>query len=145
MKLKHFLLCAILFLGSCKAQKSSIEYKEVIKVDTLIMEQVKTIYKATTDTLRIGNPCDSFPFYIYKTIPYGSVKLKSSKKGLELIVNSNSHSDSSRVEKSKSYHHADVKKMVEVIKYRIPEWAIYALIIETLLIVGFIYSKIPKV
>lgn len=83
--MKKLLLIPFLFIA-CKAQKSTTEYKEIIKVDTLIRTQINTIYKGVTDTITIDNPCDSSgiinQFYAKLVLPNGTIQIKN--KGTKL-------------------------------------------------------------
>jgi len=79
--MKHnFILLFSLLLFACKPQKSIVEYKEVIKTDTLVKTQINTIYKGVTDTLIIDNPCDSSGiltnFYSKIVSPNATIKIE---------------------------------------------------------------------
>ena len=132
-------LILILLLGSCKPQKTITEYKETIKVDTFIREQIKTIYEPINDTLWLPSPCDSLGNVIPINFSSGIVKYKASKSGISLIVNQKKKVDSSVIEKSKSQN-TDVQiKYVEVIKEVIPLWIWITLIVLVLLVLFFIW------
>jgi hypothetical protein len=134
-------LCLILILSlvSCKPQKTITEYKETIKVDTFIREQIKTIYEPINDTLFLPSPCDSLGNVIPIIFSNNLVKYRASKSGISLIVNQKKKVDSSLVEKSKSQN-TDVQiKYVEVIKEVIPLWIWITLIVLVLLVLFFIW------
>jgi hypothetical protein len=144
MKNKLLLLCLTLFLVNCKPTKTITEYKEVIKVDTFIRSQIKTIYKAINDTLYLPSPCDSLGNIVPITFTNQKVKYDASKKGILLIITEKQTSDSSIIEKSKSNNTSVQIKYKEVIKYRIPVWAIITIILESLIILLYIYLKVSK-
>jgi len=132
-------LVLILSLVSCKPQKTITEYKETIKVDTFIREQIKTIYEPINDTLFLPSPCDSLGNVIPIIFSNNLVKYRASKSGISLIVNQKKKVDSSLVEKSKSQN-TDVQiKYVEVIKEVIPLWIWITLIVLVLLVLFFIW------
>ena len=132
-------LILILLLGSCKPSKTITEYKETIKVDTFIREQIKTIYEPINDTLWLPSPCDSLGNLIPINFSNNIVKYKASKSGVSLIVNQKKRVDSSLVEKSKSQN-TDVQiKYVEIIKEVIPLWIWITLIVLVLLVLFFIW------
>jgi hypothetical protein len=132
-------LILILLLGSCKPQKTITEYKETIKVDTFIREQIKTIYEPINDTLWLPSPCDSLGNVIPLVFTNNIVKYRASKSGVSLIINQKKRIDSSLVEKSKSQN-TDVQiKYVEIIKEVIPLWIWITLIVLVLLVLFFIW------
>jgi hypothetical protein len=132
-------LVLILFLVSCKPQKTITEYKETIKVDTFIREQIKTIYEPINDTLFLPSPCDSLGNVIPINFSNNLVKYRASKSGVSLIVNQKKRIDSSLVEKSKSQNTNVQIKYVEVIKEVIPLWVWITLIVLVLLVLFFIW------
>jgi hypothetical protein len=126
-------------LVSCKPQKTITEYKETIKVDTFIREQIKTIHEPINDTLWLPSPCDSLGNVIPINFSNNIVKYRASKSGVSLIVNQKKRVDSSLVEKSKSQN-TDVQiKYVEIIKEVIPLWIWITLIVLVLLVLFFIW------
>jgi hypothetical protein len=132
-------LILILLLGSCKPQKTITEYKETIKVDTFIREQIKTIYEPINDTLWLPSPCDSLGNVIPVVFTNNIIRYRASKSGVSLIVNQKKRVDSSLVEKSKSQN-TDVQiKYVEIIKEVIPLWIWITLIVLVLLVLFFIW------
>jgi hypothetical protein len=132
-------LVLILSLVSCKPQKTITEYKETIKVDTFIREQIKTIYEPINDTLWLPSPCDSLGNVIPVVFTNNIIKYRASKSGVSLIVNQKKKVDSSLVEKSKSQN-TDVQiKYVEIIKEVIPLWIWITLIVLVLLVLFFIW------
>jgi hypothetical protein len=134
-------LCLILtlLLGSCKPSKTITEYKEVIKVDTFIRSQIKTIYEPINDTLWLPSPCDSLGNVIPVIFSNNLVKYRASKSGVSLIVNQKKKVDSSLVEKSKSQNSNVQIKYVEIIKEVIPLWIWITLIVLVLLVLFFIW------
>lgn len=134
-------ICLILFLANCKPTKTITEYKEVIKVDTFIREQIKTIYQPINDTLLLPSPCDSLGNIHPIEFTNNIIKYRASKSGISLIVNQKQRIDSSLIEKSKSNNTSVQTKYKEVIKNVIPFWVWLVIIIEALVI--FILIKKP--
>jgi hypothetical protein len=132
-------LVLILFLVSCKPQKTITEYKETIKVDTFIREQIKTIYEPINDTLWLPSPCDSLGNVIPIKFSNGIVKYKASKSGVSLIINQKKRIDSSLVEKSRSDNTSTQIRYKEIIKEVIPLWIWITLILLILLVLFFIW------
>lgn len=145
--MKHnFILLFSLLLFACKPQKSIVEYKEVIKTDTLVKTQINTIYKGVTDTLVIDNPCDSSGiltnFYSKIVSPNATIKIegrnnkiKVSAKVLDAETNITDTKQYSATKNTNSLQK-------EVIKYRIPSWIIYVLLIETFILLIIIFRKV---
>lgn len=145
---QHFILLfsIILFSIACKPQKSVVEYKYTTKTDTLVRTQINTIYQQVNDTLIVENPCDSTgilnQFYAKISIPFGSVKIRSKNNKIEAIVDTKQIKSVSNLEKSKSTSDSIREISKEIIKYRTPNWVIYLLIAESLLIISYIVIKI---
>lgn len=130
-----------LILLACKPQKSVVEYKHT--TDTLIVSKTQTIYQSVNDTTYIDSPCDSLGilnrFYAKIAIPFGKVEISSNNNRIKTIVKTEqliTKSDS-LISKKKDYQ--TISK--EIIKYHIPNWAIYTILIESILIIGYIYFK----
>lgn len=138
----------ILFSISCKPQKFVNEYKGITKVDTFNRIQLRTVYRAVNDTTIIESPCDSTgilnEFYTKISIPFGQVVAKGRGNRITLSVKTDSLLSSvDSTYKSKASETISIKEK-EVIKYRIPSWIIYTLIIETLLIALYVYLRVKK-
>jgi hypothetical protein len=142
--MKKFLLIPFLFIA-CKTQKSTTEYKEVIKVDTFIRTQTNTIYKGVIDTITIDNPCDSLgiinQFYSKLILPNGTIQIKSKGNKLVAIANFNDISSSNKQEKQISNQTNTNKIQKEIIKYRTPSWIIATILIESIVILLYLYFR----
>lgn len=125
-----------------------MEYKFIAKADTFRSTQLRTIYRAVNDTTIIDNPCDSLgiinKFYAKIAIPFGRVIAEGKGNRITLSVKTDSlQSTTTNTYSSKADKSVSVKEK-EVIKYRVPSWAIYTLIIETLLIALYVFLRIRK-
>lgn len=146
---KHILLGIILIsIIACKPQKSITEYKGITKVDTFTRTQLRTVYRAVNDTTIIESACDSTgilnEFYAKIAIPFGNVVAKGKNNRITLSVKTDSLlSVVDNTYKSKDTENVSIKEK-EIIKYRIPSWIIYTLIIETLLIALYVYLRISN-
>jgi hypothetical protein len=102
-------------------------------------------YKAIHDTLTIINPCDSSGllsnFYSKLVLPQGKVIIRSVGNSIQAQVDL----DSMRNEIENNYRNSKVKwieyRDKEVIKYRVPMWVVWLLLIEFLALVAWLYLK----
>lgn len=139
--MKKLLLIPFLFIA-CKAQKYTTEYKEVIKVDTFIREQIKTIYEPINNTIYFPIPCDSTQkFYASVTIPNGRATLTTKNNKLAFIISTNKSEKVSEIQKEKTFRGNTKIEYKEVIKYRIPSWAIATILIESIIILLYLYFR----
>lgn len=144
--MKKLLIIPLLFLFACKPQKSIKEYKYITKTDTLVRTQINTIYQSVNDTTYIENPCDSTgilnQFYAKISIPFGSVKIRAINNKIESVVNVDKIESVHKEEISKSASDSIREVSKEIIKYRIPTWAIALMFIETAIIVLYLWFKL---
>jgi hypothetical protein len=142
---KFLILLVCVTLLSCKPSKSIIEYKEVLRIDTI--QSVKTIekYRAFHDTLTIVSPCDSTGiltnFYSKIATPQGQVIIRSIGGNIQAQIDL----DSMRNEIENNYK-SSLGRIIkyrdkEVIKYRVPMWVIWLLLIEFVALVVYLYLK----
>ena len=142
---KIFFLLLLITTISCRPAKTVTEYKEVVRVDTFKIERSAKILPAVHDTLIIDNPCDSSgilsTFYSKIKIPQGQVVIRSVRGKIEASVDIDSiahvYEDKYRSKSESSIH----TKNVEIIKYRVPTWAMITILVESLIIAVFIYLK----
>ena len=140
-----YLLLFIIFLGSCKPSKVVTVVSEKIRIDTIVNEKTIVKYHAVHDTLTIDNPCDSLgiltTFYSKITLPQGKVIIRSYRGKIQATVNI----DSIRSVYEKKYRYRETNlsqnstKIVTKVTY--PSWLVTAFILESLLIIGFLYFK----
>lgn len=143
--MKRLFLLLLIITVSCRPTKTTIEYKEVIRVDTFKIERSAKILPAVHDTLIIDNPCDSSgilsTFYSKIKIPQGQVVVRSVRGKIEASVDIDSiahvYEDKYQSKSESSIH----TKNVEIIKYRVPTWAIVVIIIESAIILLYAYFK----
>jgi hypothetical protein len=141
-KLIYIFLSIILLFFSCKTQKSSIEYKDVIKVDTFIRTQTNTIYEPINDTLYLPSICDSLiPFYYSKSIPNGRAIISKIGNNLRFTINTKKNNQSTLIQKQKSFKNYNLIKEKIVIKYHTSFWMIMIIFIESVLILLFCYFR----
>lgn len=141
MKQIFIFLSLLLILLACKPQKSIVEYKHT--TDTLIVSKTQTIYQSVNDTTFIESPCDSLGilnrFYTKIAIPFGQVIVKSDKGRIKATVTTNKIVSNTDSLVSKHSNTNIITK--EIVKYRIPNWIIYLLVGETIIILGYLYFK----
>lgn len=142
---KLFFLLLLITTISCRPVKTVTEYREVVRVDTFKTTRTEKIFQAVHDTLTIDNPCDSSgilsTFYSKIKIPQGQVVIRSVRGKIEASVDIDSiahvYEDKYRSKSESSIH----TKNVEIIKYRVPTWAMITILVESLIIAVFIYLK----
>jgi hypothetical protein len=142
---KFIILLACVAFISCKRTKTLTEYKELVRIDTIKSEKIIEKFRAVYDTLTILNPCDSSgilsTFYSRIILPNGSVTIKSEKGQIKATIDI----DSIRQEIQNNYRSSQVKQIQyrdkEVIKYRVPMWVVWLLLIELIALVAYLYLK----
>ena len=142
---KFLILLACIAFASCKPTKTITEYKELVRIDTIKSERIVEKYKAIHDTLLIVSPCDSSGllsnFYSKLVLPQGKVIIRSIGGNIEARIDI----DSMRNEIENNYRNSKVKwieyRDKEVIKYRVPMWVVWLLLIEFLALVAWLYLK----
>lgn len=141
---KYFLLLLIITI-SCRPVKTVTEYKEVVRVDTFKTIRTEKVFQAVHDTLTIDNPCDSTgilnTFYSKITIPQGQVVIRSVRGKIKATVDIDSIA---HVYESKYKSQSDSKiyyKNIEIIKYKVPFWAIITIAVQAIIIFGYAYLK----
>lgn len=142
---KLIILLACVTLLSCKPSKSITEYKELIRIDTIKSEKIVERFRAVHDTMTIVSPCDSSGllsnFYSKLILPQGKVIIRSVNGNIQAQIDL----DSMRNEIENNYRNSKVKwieyRDKEVIKYRVPMWVVWLLLIEALALVAYLYLK----
>ena len=143
--MKRILIFTLISLGSCKPQKSITSIKEVIKTDTVHITNNVEVFRAVHDTLTIENPCDSLrlkDFYYKSNLPQGKVIIRSIKGKIQATIDI----DSIRQFYSTMYQgqkQVDIQYTNrDIIKYKVPYWAIVTILIETLIIGLYLYFRL---
>lgn len=142
---KFLILLACVTLLSCKPSKSITEYKEVVRIDTIQSVKIVEKFRAIHDTMTIVSPCDSSGllsnFYSKLVLPQGKVIIRSVGGNIEARIDI----DSMRNEIENNYRNSQVKSVQyrdkEVIKYRVPMWVVWLLLIEFIALVAYLYLK----
>ena len=141
----YLLLFSILIVSSCKPSKVTTIVSEKIRIDTIRDYKVITKYNAIHDTLTIENPCDSLgiltTFYSKITLPQGKVIIRSYKGSIKATIDI----DSIVSVYEKKYRNKETSNVSNsskiVTRNIIPSWAIITILIESLIIVGYLYFK----
>jgi hypothetical protein len=118
---------------------------EKIRIDTIRDYKVITKYNAIHDTLTIENPCDSLgiltTFYSKITLPQGKVIIRSYKGKIQATINIDSIK-SVYEKKYRNMETSNVKTSTKIVTRNIiPSWAIITILIESLIIGGYLYFK----
>ena len=137
-----FILSCII---SCKPSKVTTIVSEKIRIDTIRDYKVITKYNAIHDTLTIDNPCDSSgiltQFYSKITLPQGKVIIRSYKGKIQATINIDSIA-SVYENKYRNKETSNVTNLSKIVtKNVIPTWAIITILIESLIIGGYLYFK----
>ena len=141
----YLLLFSILIVSSCKPSKVTTIVSEKIRIDTIRDYKVITKYNAIHDTLIIDNPCDSLgiltTFYSKITLPQGKVIIRSYKGKIKATIDI----DSIASVYEKKYRNKETSNVTNsskiVTRNIIPSWAVITILIESLIIVGYMYFK----
>jgi hypothetical protein len=144
-KLFFFIISFTLLFG-CVAKKTSTEFKEVIKRDSIYIVKDRFITQKVIDTLIVESPCDSVTGVLKNfekeiITPQAKVKLKSVKGNIEVSVNIDSIVSSKVTEFKQNYKNKTQIKEVEIIKFRTPLWMWGIILIQGLIIFLFIRFK----
>lgn len=135
---KFILLFLAVLATSCAAKKTTVQVKEVIKTDTLVITKDRIIQKAVHDTLVIDNPCDSLgilkPFKQRLVIAQGNVTIQTKGNAIEAVINLDSIQNVWEKEYKASAVSTAKNKTVETIRYKLPAWAIIYMVIVTVLL-----------
>jgi len=143
--MKKLFLLLLIITVSCRPTKTVTEYKEVVRVDTFKIERSSKVLPAVHDTLLIENPCDSSgilsTFYSKISIPQGKVIIRSVRGKIQATVDIDSIAQVYE-KKYESQNKSNVDyKYKEVIKYKIPFWAILVIAIQSIIIFGYLYIR----
>jgi len=145
IKMKKFLIIAIVLFASCKPSKTIIKENTIVKYDTIHTSDVIYKTKAISDSIIIENPCDSLgiltDFYSKFVIPQGSITLRSARGRIEAKIDIDSIESvyKSKYQLSKSDNVRILNK--EVIKNVVPAWAIITIFFESVIIIGYVFYK----
>ena len=140
------LIIILLIVSSCNAKKSSIEYKERIVKDTIIVNKERLVTQQIIDTLLVEKPCDSLgnlkEFDKEIRTEKAKVKLKSVEGNIEVSINLDSIVDQKIIEFKSTYKNNTDTKEVEVIRYKYPLWliltAVFSIVINLILLRRFL-------
>ena len=141
-----FFIISFTLLFSCVAKKTSTEYKEVIKRDSIYIVKDRFITQKVIDTLIVEYPCDSVTGVLKNfekeiITPQAKVKLKSVKGNIEVSVNIDSIVSSKVTEFKQNYESENHKKDKEKIIYLTPLWMWGIILIQGLIIFLLIRFK----
>jgi hypothetical protein len=135
---KFILLVLAVLATSCAAKKTTVQVKEVVKTDTLVITKDRIIQKAVHDTLVINNPCDSLgilkPFKQRLATAQGNVTIQTKGNAIEAVINLDSIQSVWEKEYKASAVSTAENKTLETIRYRLPAWAIIYMILVSLLL-----------
>lgn len=143
--MKKLFLLLLIITVSCRPTKTTVEYKEVIRIDTFKTTRTEKIFQAVHDTLTIENPCDSSgilsTFYSKISIPQGKVVIRSVRGKIQASVDIDSIAHIYE-NKYRNQSESNVRtNNVKVIKYMVPTWAIIVILIESAIIALYAYFK----
>jgi len=137
-RLFFFTILFIFILSSCVAKKTTTEFKEVIKMDSIYITNDRYITKQVNDTILIEQPCDTLGKLkdFDRQIRSGGVKvsLKSIKGDLVATVDIDSVVNSKIREFKQNYKSEVQIKEIEIIKNRVPFWVYLIILLESLII-----------
>ena len=134
-----FFIISFSVLFSCVAKKTSTEYKEIIKRDSVYIVKDRFITQKVIDTLIVESPCDTITGTLKdfeKEIRTNNAKvtLKSVKGSIQVSVNIDSIVSSKVTEFKQNYKSEIQIKEVEIVKFRTPLWVWGIILLESLVI-----------
>ena len=134
-----FFIISFTLLTSCVAKKTTTEYKEVIKRDSIYIIKDRFITQKVVDTLVVENPCDSITgklkdFEKEIRTPQAKVILKSVKGNIEVAVDIEAMVEERVREFIQNYESEIQIKEVETVIFRTPFWVWLVMLIEGLII-----------
>jgi hypothetical protein len=137
-KLFFFTIVFTLLLG-CRSHKTTTEFKEVIKRDSIYIVKDRFITKKVIDTLVVESPCDSLTGVLKNfekeiVTPQAKIVLKSVKGTIQVSVNIDSIVSSKITEFKQNYKAETQIKEEEIIIYLTPLWIWGIIIFEGLII-----------
>lgn len=143
--MKRLFLLLLFITISCRQVKTVTEYKEIVRVDTLKDIRTEKIFSAVHDTLIIDNPCDSTgvlnSFYSKIVLPQGKVIIRSVRGKIQALIDIDSIASIYEKKYSSQLRSNIVYKDKEIIKYKIPFWAVILIAVQSIIILGYIYLK----
>ena len=144
-KLFFFIISFTLLFG-CASKKTSTEYKEIIKRDSIYIVKDRFITQKVVDTLIVDSPCDTVTGKLKdfeKEIRTNNAKvtLKSVKGSIEVSVNIDSIVSSKITEFKQNYKSETHKKDKAKVIFRTPLWAWLLILLEGLVIFLLIRFK----
>lgn len=144
--MKKIFLLLLLIVASCKTTKNTTSNSHIEK-DTIRLSTTTTQIKAISDTMFIEQPCDSLGalsrFKYNLSIPNGKVSLSSDGKNIKYIIKTNDVIYTDTIYKEFKFIGKDTNQTKEIIKYRIPNWIIWVVFLETLIIIAYFgYKKL---
>lgn len=145
--LKYLLgIIPIYLILSCNPVKTVTDIKTIVTHDTIRDTRIVERYKAITDTLLIDNPCDSSGilsnFYSKLVIPQGKVIIRSYKGSIQATIDIDSIESVYETKYKSLVRKSDTNTQKFVRTNVIPSWAIIIIIIETLIILLYLYIKL---
>ena len=137
-RLFFFTVLFISLFSSCVAKKTTTEYKEVVKMDSIYITNDRYITKQVNDTILIEQPCDTLGNLkdFDRQIRSGGVKvsLKSVNGSIKATMNIDSIVNSKITEFKQNYKSEIQIKEIEIIRNRVPFWVWGIIIFEGLII-----------
>ena len=137
-RLFFFTVLFISLFSSCVAKKTTTEYKEVVKMDSIYITNDRYITKQVNDTILIEQPCDTLGRLkdFDRQINYGGVKvsLKSVNGDIKATVNIDSIVNSKITEFKQNYKSKVQIKEIEIVRNRVPLWAYITILLQSLII-----------
>ena len=137
-KVLFFFTIGFIILYGCGSKKSSIEYKEVIKRDSIYITKNNYITKQVNDTITIEAVCDTLGQLkdFDRVIKSNNVKvsLKSVKGNIQASVNIDSIVNSKITEFKNNYVGKVEIQKEEIIRYKTHLWMWITIILEGIII-----------
>lgn len=146
---KSYIFLLIFFFTACVSKKSTVEYRDRVVTDTVIVKKDVEVIRAIRDTLIVEEPCDSLGnltnFNQVLKTPKTTIKLKSEKG--KIVVDYEQDSIVTVKESVKNIKREKDVQIVEkkTVKYRVDYRVWIALILSVLLNIFLLKGKIKSI
>jgi hypothetical protein len=137
-RLFFFTLLFSVILTGCVAKKTTTEYKEIIKTDSIYITKNTVIVERVLDSILIESPCDSLgnlkPFSKSLVLPQGKIKLFNDNGAIAHKIDLKAYEKTLETKYKLKYDKEVSKIKKSIVIYRTPFWVWIVMLIEGLMI-----------
>jgi hypothetical protein len=137
-RLFFFTLLFSVILTGCVAKKTTTEYKEIIKTDSIYITKNTVIVERVLDSILIESPCDSLgnlkPFSKSLVLPQGKIELFNDNGAIAHKIDLKAYEKTLETKYKLKYDKEVSKIKKSIVIYRTPFWVWIVMLIEGLMI-----------